>query len=132
MSANFLDRLISAPPSALPSGWAAWLPHDALSMPTATERKARPWCRGRGRNGAVEWFPRTTKPPFEGTRYAVHSPAGHVAGLTKPGWFVVNAYVRRSEAFAPSGDALGVFPPALLEKLYQRLENLYWDSERPR
>ena len=133
MSADFLDALFRDPSDqGLPDGWTGWVTHAALPIPTAKSVKDRPWCRGRSRAGSVEWFPRTSKPPWEGTRWAVHSPAGHFPGLTRPGWFVVNAYTRQDQGFNPKGDELGVLGPEVLDLIYERLNGFYWDSGRGR
>ena len=110
----------------LAPGWTGWVEPDTLSV--GGEPKNRPWCRGRDRCRAVEWFPRTTKPPWEGTRWAVPSPAGQLRGLQKPGWFVANAFVRREVGFDPGAGCVGQLPPPVLDALYRCLENFYWDS----
>ena len=133
MNTDFLDDLFADPASReFSDGWTGWVPHSALTMPTAKSPKERPWCRGRPRSGWAEWFPRTSKPPWEGTRWAVHSPSEQLPGLSKPGWFVVNAYVRREAEFAPKGKRLGVLPSAFLEEIYRRLDGFYWDQRRGR
>ena len=110
------------------SGWTGWVAPDDLK---ASKKQAyRPWCRGRARGNFVEWFPRTSKPPWEGTRWAVPSPEGHLPGLTKAGWFVVNAYTRTEAEHEPDGRALGVMPTAFLDQLYEKLSNFYWDAQR--
>ncbi len=107
-------------------GWTGWVPVASLLI--QGDGKERPWCRGRGRGGQVEWFPRTSKPPREGLRFALKSPAGHLPGLRRPGWFVVNAYVRKPAAFRPRGEELGVLPDAELAELYAKLETFYWEA----
>ena len=114
--------------SNLPDGWIGWVQHEQLAIPTAKRTKVRPWCRGRSQVGQVEWFPRTTKPPWEGDRYAVQSPPDESLGLSSSGWFVVNAYVRKRATFDPKGEDRGVVDDALLQALYKRLENFYWDQ----
>lgn len=125
-----LDDVLPPPPSELPDGWAGWVPAETLVMPTARGAKCRPWCRGRARATELEWFPRTSKLPWEGTRYAVFSPEGQLPGLRKPGWFVANAYVRTVAEFDPAGEPLGTIPADVMASLYACLENVFWDEYR--
>lgn len=133
MGNDFLDRLFDElPTGGLPEGWTGWVAHSSLPIPTAKRQKERPWCRGRPRSALVEWFPRTTKPPWEGTRWAVHSPADQLSGLSKAGWFVVNAYVRCDQEFDPQGEEIGVLTARVLDEIYASLERFYWDQRRRR
>lgn len=123
-----LDALLAPPTSSLVEGWVGWVPHQALAMPTSSVEKVRPWARGRVRSGYVEWFPRTSKQPREGIRYAIASTENDGAGLPGKGWFLANAYVRTEQHFAPMGEETGRLYPPYLATLYKRLENLYWDE----
>jgi hypothetical protein len=127
---DFDDLLPPHPAFPLADGWTGWVPHDVLAMSSARVAKSRPWCRGRARGASVEWFPRTSKLPYEGARYGVFSPDGHLPGLGKPGWFVANVYVRTEPAFDPAGEPLGVLPASIVDRLYLCLENVFWDVHR--
>ena len=123
-----IDALLAHAPPQLSEGWVGWVSHQTLPMPTSQADKVRPWARGRARAGFVEWFPRTSKQPREGSRYAVVSTATDGSGLPDKGWFLANAYVRRDQHFDPQGQKAGCLYPQHLRALYHRLENLYWDE----
>lgn len=123
-----IDALLAHAAPPLTEGWVGWVEHQTLPMPTSHVDKVRPWVRGRARAGFVEWFPRTSKQPREGNRYAVFSATNDGSGLPDKGWFLANAYVRRDQHFDPQGQKTGRLYPPYLAMLYQRLDNLYWDE----
>ncbi len=122
MSAEFFD-----PPhnrNGLPDGWTGWVEPEKLRMGhTGTPR---PWCRGRVERGLVAWFPRTTQDPFGDERFAVDSPADQLHGLSRSGWWICNAFVNKQPSFDPDGEPIGILPSDILDRLYQRLDGLYW------
>ena len=74
------------------------------------------------------WFPRTTSPQWEGDRYAVYSPANHLTGLSRPGWFIASRYCQRPRGWDPSGEHAGDLPSAYLDEIEAKLENHFWDN----
>ena len=128
-STDYIDELLAeAFDTSLPDGWTGWVDGSRLHMRSDTKRKTRPWCRGRPRTGRVEWFPRTAKRPREGSRWAVYSAADQFAGLSKPGWFILNAYVHVDQALDPNGERLGTISEDVLDELYVKLSRLFWDQ----
>jgi hypothetical protein len=109
-------------------GWVAWV--GSAQLATKDDKPGRPWVRGKTRDGmSIEWFPRSSKPPREGMRWAVYSSAGQLPRFTRQGWYIANAFRRRDATYVPEGDEYGVLPPTVVEEIYKRLDNFYWDSK---
>lgn len=112
-----------------PDGWTGWVGDPELTG--GLKGKWRPFCRGRPIRGTVLWFPRTSKRPREGERFAVYSPAGQIDGLSKSGWFITNVFVRRAPGYRPEpARHLGVLPTEVLDAIYAKLARQYWDPGR--
>lgn len=132
MSLDPIDRVIDEPaPKQIQRdepGWTAWVDQAALRMPRSPHER-RPWCRGVGRAGVSQhWFPRTSKRPREGGRYAVFSPAHHLPKLDRPGWFLAACFLTRPPAWVPpDADPCGVLPEAFVRGIHDRLSNFYRD-----
>jgi hypothetical protein len=112
----------------LPDGWTGWVGDPKLA--SVMRGKWRPFCRGRAIRSSVIWFPRTGKPPREGERFGIFSPALQLPGLTNSGWFITNVFVRRPTHYHPAPSrACGVLPDDVVDAIYAKLSRHYWSDD---
>lgn len=114
---------------ALPEGWTGWVQNPEMTSPMGG--KIRPFCRGRCREGHGPWFPRTTKEPWPDERgWAVFSPADHLPGLHRKGWFLAHMFLYRVDCYRPTGEACGIVEASYLDALHTTLEGFFWSQGR--
>lgn len=121
---TLLERALRASPQG--NGWVGIVDRSLLAMRTDPQKRERPWCRGREVAGDVRWFPRTTKRPREGERFAVFSPATSLPKLELDGWFLADQYVGRPPQFEVQGEPCGRVEERTLGELYAKLRGRYW------
>lgn len=103
-------------------GWVGWVAPGKLTN-TWNPPKERPWCCADA-NARSTWIPRTTSRPA-GTQWAVFSPPGALAGLEKPGWFMIDHYASTPVSFDPEGDFIGYLDGDTLRAIRRKLSSLY-------
>jgi hypothetical protein len=122
-------EMTSSDQRPLPAGWTGWV--DEHSMIESMKGKPRPFCRGRCVQHGGPWFPRSSKPPAEGIRWAVYSPQRQLPLFDREGWFIVSRYLTRPCDFVPEVTRVcGCLDDAVVDELHRKLQQFFWDQRR--